>query len=248
MLNLRSDGYIPDVQALGLWLWSGPQDDLNARLSLWRDALINDSRNAYRQLATAITHARKNWWDRVSSLDAAVRLRLATLIADDVITMRFLKEGHDPEINDSWQEVVQGSPGQRSAAMLSFVLHHGQEPLVLDQPEDDLDTALISQLVVKELRKSRWKRQIIVITHNANIPVLGDAERVITLENHAGSLRIKSTTRPHVGPLEIAEVRQEIQNVMEGGVPAFITREQRYDNELSTYRRALSLSASGKQK
>ena len=247
LLNLRADGFVPDVQAIGRWLWSGVAETLESRLTLWRHALIDGNRDAYHQLATEVAQARRSWWDRIRGLDDVVRLRLVSLFADDVITMRFLKEGHNPDKDDSWQEVIHGSPGQRSAAMLSFVLHHGVEPLVLDQPEDDLDTALISQLVVKELRKSRWQRQVIVITHNANIPVLGDAERVITLENHAGSLRIKSTGRPHVGPLEIDEVRQEIQNIMEGGVPAFITREQRYDNELSTYRRALSLT-SGREK
>jgi len=243
LLNLRSDGFVADVQALGQWLWAGRTEDLDSRVALWRDALINDNRNAYQQLTTGVAQARRGWWDRVRGLDFVVRLRLATLLADDVITMRFLKEGQDPGKDQSWQQVIHGSPGQRSAAMLSFVLHHGTEPLVLDQPEDDLDTALISQLVVHELRKSRWHRQVIVVTHNANIPVLGDAERIITLENQAGSLRIKNTSGPHVGPLEIAEVRREIQEVMEGGVPAFIIREQRYDNELSTYRQALSISS-----
>lgn len=246
LLNFRSDGYIFEVQAFGKWLWSGPSEDLPNRLRLWQQALVDSSNDAYARLAEASKLSRKNWWERIRTLDPAIRLRFAMLIADDVITMRFLKADHDPGNDDSWQEVSHGSPGQRSAAMLSFVLHHGTEPLILDQPEDDLDTALISELVVRELRKSRWQRQLIVITHNANIPVLGDAERIIALENHAGSLRIKKTDRSHIGPLEVSEVRQEIQNVMEGGVPAFITREQRYDNELSTYRQALSLTRTTK--
>lgn len=51
--------------------------------------------------------------------------------------------------------------------MLSFVFNYGTEPLVLDQPEDDLDTALITNLIVPENRKSRWDRQVIIVTHNA---------------------------------------------------------------------------------
>jgi hypothetical protein len=114
-------------------------------------------------------------------------------------------------------------------------------PSPIDQPEDDLDTALISQLIVTELRKSRWKRQVIIVTHNANIPVLSDAEQIVVLEAHEGSLRVKeSDGRQHVGPIEVMKVRHEIQNVLEGGVAAFITRERRYDNELSTYRRDLA--------
>ena len=106
-------------------------------------------------------------------VDESVRLRLASLLPDDVIVMEFLRQNGNPARNDDWQSVTQGSPGQRTAAMLAFVLHHGHEPLVLSQPEDDLDSDWITKLVVKELRRSRWHRQLIIVSHNANIPVLG---------------------------------------------------------------------------
>ena len=122
--------------------------------------------------------------------------------------------------------------------MLAFVLHHGTEPLVLDQPEDDLDTEWISRLVVRELRASRSKRQIIVASHNANIPVNGDAERVIVLENDAGALQLRRTESQdgnfydHAGPIEVQRVREDIQNIMEGGIRAFVLREKKYNNEV----------------
>jgi ATPase subunit of ABC transporter with duplicated ATPase domains len=135
--------------------------------------------------------------------------------------------------------------------MLSFVMHHGREPLVLDQPEDDLDTEWITQLVVKQLRSSRWTRQLIVVTHNANIPVNADAERVIVLENHDGAIRVRETRDPsggrvaHIGALEQPPVRRDIQQIMEGGVAAFVRREKRYNNELNTYRAALKAVMEG---
>jgi ABC-type cobalamin/Fe3+-siderophores transport system ATPase subunit len=159
--------------------------------------------------------------------------------------MLFLREGSVPGNDKDWQLITEGSPGQRTAAMLAFVLHHGTEPLVLDQPEDDLDSEWISRLVVKELRASRWHRQLIVISHNANIPVLGDAEHVIALENRAGSLSLKCSdidargTKQrihHHGPVEYEVVRKDIQSIMEGGVAAFVRREQRYNNETSQLR------------
>ena len=76
-----------------------------------------------------------------------------------------------------------GSPGERSAAMLAFTLSYGDSPLVLDQPEDDLDSALVSELIVTQFRDARWKRQLIVVTHEANIPVNTDAERTTALES-----------------------------------------------------------------
>ena len=81
--------------------------------------------------------------------------------------------------------------------MLSFVLHYGNDPLVLDQPEDDLGTEWISQLVVRQLRTSRWTRQLIIVTHNANIPVNADAERAIVLENAGVGIAVR--TSPPVG-------------------------------------------------
>ena len=79
------------------------------------------------------------------------------------------------------QQIEEGSPGQKSAALLAFILSYGGEPLLLDQPEDDLDNELIYDLIVKQLRETKSKRQIIVITHNANIVVNGDAEMVFPL-------------------------------------------------------------------
>ncbi|MFI6602137.1 TrlF family AAA-like ATPase [Nonomuraea sp. NPDC050536] len=240
LLNLRSDGYIEDARMLARWLWQGPSDALQERLDLWRRALMSNSYTAVARRIQEDTGERPRtaWWNKWSGMDRALRIRVATTMADDVVTMRFLKHDGDPHQDDDWQDVAHGSPGQRSAAMLSFVLHHGGEPLVLDQPEDDLDTSLISELIVTQLRESRWKRQLIVITHNPNIPVLGNADRIIVLENIEGAIRVKSTGRPHIGPIDVPEVRVDVQNVMEGGVNAFVRRGKQYSNELSMYQQA----------
>jgi hypothetical protein len=113
-------------------------------------------------------------------------------------------------------------------------------------PVTPLQYRWISKLVVKELRKSRWHRQLIVVSHNANIPVLGDAEQVIALENRAGQLCLKASDAVgtdgtaavvhHVGPVESFHVRNDIQSIMEGGVAAFVQREQKYNNETRAHR------------
>ncbi|GAA1686013.1 hypothetical protein GCM10009733_098350 [Nonomuraea maheshkhaliensis] len=237
ILNLRSDGYVEDVRVLAQWLWGGHPESLDDRISLWRQGLVA---NSYTRLAQRIhedtgERLRPTWWNKWSSVDRAIRIRVATTMADDVVTMRFLKNAGDPSVDDDWHDVLHGSPGQRSAAMLSFVLHHGTEPLILDQPEDDLDTTLISELIVAQLRESRWMRQLIIITHNPNIPVLGNADRIIVLENKDGAIRVKSSGRPHVGSIDVPEVRVDVQNVMEGGVDAFVRRGRQYSNEVSSY-------------
>ncbi len=247
LLNLRSDGFLEEVPALARWLWTDVDgEEREARLRIWRAACVSGDFDAL----IASARLRPAWAARLRNLDPLVRARLAAEVPDDTVSMRFLREGGDVTREQDWQPLTAGSPGQRSAAMLSFVLHYGNEPLVLDQPEDDLDTEWITQLVVRQLRTSRWSRQLIVVTHNANIPVNADAERTIVLENAGRGIAVRtsppvgvaSAPHEHCGPLEDALVRADIQQIMEGGIDAFVRRERRYNNELNTYRAALQQS------
>lgn len=242
LLSLRSDGFLEEVPALARWIWRSEKgrDD---RVSQWKRACVTGE---FDELARDAA-MRSSWVNRLRSVDPLIRTRVAAEIPDDVVSLDFLREGGSADEPDDWQPLTTGSPGQRSAAMLGFVLHHGDEPLVLDQPEDDLDTEWISELVVRQLRQSRWVRQVIVVTHNANIPVNADAERIVVLENSAGSIKVRTTpgdtgheSTQHCGPIENANVRADIQRIMEGGVDAFVRRERKYNNELNSYRAALN--------
>jgi len=224
---------------LAEWLWGGAPDQTRKeeRLEVWRHALVSGHLDDVGEQAGL----RREFCERLGGLDQGQRTRLARECADDVVVMQFLKQDGAAQRDDDWHPVSKGSPGQRTAAMLAFMLHHGSGPLVLDQPEDDLDNELIFDLVVSELRRSRWDRQLIVVTHNANIPVNADAEHVIVMENLAGALQIRGTrpstggasvsTKLHAGPIETEEVRHDIQTIMEGGVRAFRLRERRYGRD-----------------
>lgn len=119
-----------------------------------------------------------------------------------------------------FSSIEQGSPGQKTAAILAFILAYGVEPIILDQPEDDLDNHLITDLVVKQIRENKCRRQIIIVTHNPNIVVNGDAEKVISLHFPSGQTKISVQ-----GCLQENKVRTEICDIMEGGKIAF---KQRY--------------------
>lgn len=121
---------------------------------------------------------------------------------------------------DEKQNIQQGSPGQKTAALLAFILSYGEEPLLLDQPEDDLDNELIYGLIVEHLRKNKNKRQIIVVTHNANIVVNGDAEMVLPLTVKSGQSFISAPAG-----IQNRNTREKICDILEGGKQAF---EQRY--------------------
>lgn len=141
--------------------------------------------------------------------------RILCWFPDDSLDVRYsLRDG------ESFKPVEQGSPGQKTAALLAFILSYGNEPLVLDQPEDDLDNHLIYDLIVTQLREIKQKRQVLVVTHNANIVVNGDAENVIALDVRSGQTRIVTQ-----GGLQEPSIRDEICRVMEGGKEAF---DQRY--------------------
>lgn len=125
-----------------------------------------------------------------------------------------------------FQSIGQASAGQRAAAMLAFLLAHGKEPLVLDQPEDDLDNHLIYGLVVQQIRSNKLRRQLIIVTHNPNIVVNGDAELIHVLDfNHQCHVK-------QVGSLQDQSMRSEVCQVMEGGEEAFERRYQRLGKEV----------------
>lgn len=143
---------------------------------------------------------------------------LLTWFPEDGLAVRYSRTGDGKD----FQPISQASAGQRSAAMLAFLLAHGEEPLVLDQPEDDLDNHLIYDLVVRQIRENKFRRQIIVVTHNPNIVVNGDAEMVHALAFNGGQCIVKQS-----GSLQEGAIRDEVCRVMEGGREAFRNRYRR---------------------
>jgi ABC-type Mn2+/Zn2+ transport system ATPase subunit len=129
----------------------------------------------------------------------------------------------------SFRSIQEGSPGQKTAALLAFLLSYGEEPIILDQPEDDLDNHLIYNLIVKQLRTIKQRRQVLVVTHNPNIVVNGDAELVVALAARSGQTQIEAQ-----GSLQERAVRDTICNIMEGGREAFERRYRRISVERTT--------------
>ncbi len=114
------------------------------------------------------------------------------------------------------------SEGQRATALLPLILRASSCPLIIDQPEDDLDNSFIFQVLVKNAIRLKNERQLIFVTHNANIPVLGDAERIIVMHMENPN----KAAAPRSGDLE--ERKEDILQLLEGGKEAFEHREQRY--------------------
>lgn len=117
-----------------------------------------------------------------------------------------------------WRRLEDLSKGQRATALLLLLLGASESPLAIDQPEDDLDNRFVYDGVVKKLRTLKGTRQLILSTHNANVPVLGDAELVVTLEADGQHGR---TVPDGVGSLDEPGVRRYAEDLLEGGRTAF---------------------------
>ena len=126
--------------------------------------------------------------------------------------IRIRREGED-----SYTDLSSLSVGEKCSAILSIALLNKRKPLIIDQPEDDLDHAFIIDSIVDGIRRVKSDRQIITATHNPNIPVLGDAEMVFRVARQAGN---DICSILNSGGLEIPHVTKEVQG-LEGGVEAF---------------------------
>jgi len=113
------------------------------------------------------------------------------------------------------------STGQRCTVILPILLLESERPLLIDQPEDNLDNAFVYDTIVKSLREAKGGRQLIFVTHNPNIPVLGEAERVFVFASDGRRGAVS-----HVGTVE--DVKGQIEHLLEGGKEAFVLRMHKY--------------------
>lgn len=136
---------------------------------------------------------------------------------EDGLNIEYSRKGD----GKNFENISQGSAGQKAAAMLAFILAHSKKPLFIDQPEDDLDNSLIYDLIVSQIKNTKIERQIITVTHNPNIVVNGDSEMVHALDfNHQCYVKAASS-------IQDGEMRNEICRIMEGGKTAFDNRYKR---------------------
>ena len=136
---------------------------------------------------------------------------------------KVVKWCYRPEKAKKFIPLSNASAGQKTTTILTFLLAYGSQPLLLDQPEDDLDNRLVYDLIVARLKVAKSKRQIIVVTHNANIPVNGDSEYIVSMDSETNIIQVNQT-----GTMDDKSIRQEICDVMEGTKDAFEMRAKKY--------------------
>jgi len=117
------------------------------------------------------------------------------------------------------------STGQRASALALFILaQKDNDIIIIDQPEDDLDNQVIYSEFIKRIKEKKSCTQFIFATHNANIPVLGDAERIVAATFEDAKMEML------LGTIDTAETHDQIIKIMEGGKEAFKRRNAIYDS------------------
>jgi hypothetical protein len=182
---------------------------------------LSEVKKAFREIASGAYEAEladKRFASHLSKLPPEAFDRIDLWLPEDSLEVQYSTTAD----GTGFRSIEQGSPGQKTAALLAFLFSYGEEPILLDQPEDDLDNHLICDLIVEQLRRTKQRRQVIVVTHNANIVVNGDAELVVALAARGGE-----TKQDCFGCLQEQAVRKAICTIMEGGPEAFERRWKR---------------------
>ncbi len=218
-------------------LWTFLKDKLGGRLSETIDVLGKVENLSLTELAQKCRDGRDGLVEHYG-LPVAQADRLAQMEPPDIaeieeldlspttaIRLNVAPDGATP----IWRALNELSTGQKATAVLLLLLLESDAPLVIDQPEDDLDNRFITESVVPKMREEKRRRQFIFATHNANIPVLGDAELIVgmvaaTEPGQEGA----QIPRNLLGSIDAKPVRELVEQVLEGGKTAFETRRCKY--------------------
>lgn len=185
--------------------------ELVAAIRKGKDALMGEGWNITSGLAEALTRLTPGQLYALENIDLEDRVSLELNVSHS---------GSGP-----FRDLERLSNGQQCTAILHLLLLENLDPLIMDQPEDNLDNAFIAERIVQELRSAKTERQFLFATHNANIPVFGDAEWIgvcSATEDHAEMLPQAQ------GSIDIPAIRDHVASILEGGKEAFMQRKDKY--------------------
>ncbi|MFO7905231.1 MAG: AAA family ATPase [Pirellulaceae bacterium] len=165
--------------------------------------------------------------ERITQAPAEVIMRIEELDLSPTTEIELNVAGEDQPA--AWRKLDELSTGQKATAVLLLLLLESEAPLIVDQPEDDLDNRFITDGVVPKMREEKRLRQFVFATHNANIPVLGDAELILGLKasGEAGQGKAEIPIE-HMGSIDAKPVCDLVEELLEGGKDAFETRRLKY--------------------
>lgn len=208
------------------------RENVGGRLQETEERLLGMSAFSLSEFVTACRAGSETLREKYSLVPAQAK-RISEMPPEALMCIEEMELPHKTiiELNTAsirspeWKAIEKLSTGQKATAILLLLLLESDAPLVVDQPEDDLDNRFITEGVVPRMREAKRKRQFVFSTHNANIPVLGDAELILGLSASGDNAGIRPD---HCGSIDSNSVRDLVEEVLEGGKDAFETRRRKY--------------------
>ena len=177
------------------------------------------------EIMDALEHDRRPGGNATRPVDQIRKGKDVCELYDLIFSLDYLKPRYALKMAD--KELQQLSPGERGTLLLVFYLLVDRDdiPLVIDQPEENLDNQTVYELLVPCMKEAKMRRQIFIVTHNPNLAVVCDAEQVICAElNKKANYRMDYLS----GAIENPAINRAIVDVLEGTMPAFKNRDSKY--------------------
>ncbi|MDD5679377.1 MAG: DNA repair protein [Kiritimatiellae bacterium] len=186
------------------------ESGIEAFLSDVTDALENDKRPGGKPVIVA---------------DQIKKGKTVASLYDFLFSLEYLTPRYTLHMGD--KEMDQLSPGERGTLLLAFYLLVGKDdiPLVIDQPEENLDNQTVFELLVPCIKMAKQRRQIFIVTHNPNLAVVCDAEQIICADLDKKNNYVM---RYVSGAIENPVINKAIVDILEGTLPAFVNRDSKY--------------------
>lgn len=180
-------------------------DKFSDYIGIMEDIYLNDSK----ELKSVI---RESDIDKISNILKSKLNIVCEYVPENDVEIKY----HDKPLKNH-------SLGQRASAIILFIIEQKDNDLIIiDQPEDDLDNQVIYKELITTIRKKKIDIQFIFSTHNANIPVLGDAEQIICIKDNGNDISINNNS------IDSSSIQNDVVQIMEGGPEAFNRRQQIY--------------------
>ncbi len=206
--SISENTFLNDKEKLSTFFNNGP--DVTSKISEFIEMLKNDDLNGLDLDSRFIKKIKDN-----VEHDSYELLLILPL---DAFKIKYINKVTKEEL-----DLSKGSHGQRTSAILSILLHLNNSLIIIDQPEDDLDNKLIYGLIVKNILNNKNSKQMLMVTHNPNIPVNGDSDLIISMGSNSKNISLQKA-----GELDDHEIMNNVCDIMEGGQEAFRSRASKY--------------------
>lgn len=185
----------------------------------------NGIENFLKDICAALCEDKRPGGKPVQVADQMRKGRTALELYDMIFSLDYLKPRYSLKMGD--KELSELSPGERGTLLLIFYLlvDKNDIPLIIDQPEENLDNQTVYELLVPCMKEAKQRRQIVIVTHNPNLAVVCDAEQVICAD-----LDKKDNYKMNYisGAIESPAINKAVVDILEGTMLAFANRDSKY--------------------